>query len=90
MAFKYYKYDGHKGLRFFRLDGSLDFPDSERCIQVTLSSGEVKKGRMACIGIQVTRKTSMNGNYAFLSQMKECTKREFVAAKKKVLKLIES
>lgn len=89
MASKYYKYDGHKGLRFFKLDGSLDFPDSEKCIQVTVSSGEVKKGRMACVGIQIQRKTSMNGNYAFLSQMKECTKREFEAAKKKVLKLIE-
>lgn len=90
MASRYYKYDGHKGLRFFKLDGSLDFPDSEKCIQVTVSSGEVKKGRMACVGIQIQRKTSMNGNYSFLSQMKECTKREFEAAKKKVLRLIES
>lgn len=88
MASKYYKYDGHKGLRFFRLDGSLNFPDSEKCVQVTVSSGDVKKGRMACIGISVMRKTSMHGNYAFLSQMKECAKREFEAAKKKVIKLI--
>lgn len=88
MASKYYKYDGHKGLRFFRLDGALDFPDCEKCIQVTLSSGEVKKGRMACIGIQITRKASMNGNYAFLGEMKECTKREYEAAKNKILKQI--
>ena len=89
MAAKYYKYDGHKGLRFFKLDGSLDFPDSERCITVTVSSGEVKKGRMACIGIYIMRKTTMNNNYAFLSQMKECSMHEFETAKRKVLKLIE-
>lgn len=88
MKDRYYKYDGHKGLRFFKLQGSLEFPESEKCIQVCVSSGEVKKGRMACIGISIMRKTSMQGNYAFLSQMKECTKREFEAAKKKVLKLL--
>lgn len=86
---KYYKYDGHKGLRYFKLDGSKEFPESEKCIQVCVSSGEVKKGRMACIGIYITRKTTMNNNYAFLSQMKECTKREFNAAKNKILNLLQ-
>lgn len=89
MGAKYYKYDGPKGLRFFKLDGSLDFPDSERCVTVTVSSGEVKKGRMACIGIYITRKTTMNNNYAFLSQMKECKEWEFNAAKNKILKLLQ-
>jgi len=88
MASKYYKYDGHKGLRYFRLDGGAPFPESEKCVQVTVSSGEVGKGRMACIGVTMMRKASMLGNYAFLNQMKECTKREFETAKKKVLKLI--
>lgn len=86
---KYYKYDGHKGLRYFKLDGSKEFPESEKCIQICVSSGEVKKGRMACIGIYITRKTTMNNNYAFLSQMKECTKREFNAAKNKILNLLQ-
>lgn len=89
MGAKYYKYDGHKGLRFFKIDGSLDFPDSEKCIMVTVSSGEVKRGRMACVGIYITHKTTMKSNYAFLSQMKECTKKEFNAAKNKILKLLQ-
>jgi hypothetical protein len=88
MKDRYYKYDGHKGLRFFKLQGSLEFPESEKCIQVCVSSGEVKKGRMACIGIYITRKTTMQNNYQFMSAMQECTKKEFEAAKKKVLKLL--
>lgn len=85
----YWKYDGNKGLRYFKLDNGIDFPDSEMVIQVCVSPGKAKKGRANCIGIYVIRRLTLLGNYAFSAQLKPTTKREYSAAFKKVLKLVE-
>jgi hypothetical protein len=84
----YYKYNGNKGERYFRLNNEVNFPDNEMIIQVCVSPGTAKKGRANCIGVYVIRRITLLANYAFSAQLKRCTKREYTTALKKVLKLI--
>lgn len=85
----YYKYDGNKGLRYFKLNNELNFPDDEKVIQVCLSPGTAKKGRANCIGVYIIRRLTLLGNYGFSAQLNKCTKREYDAAMNKVLKMIQ-
>lgn len=84
----YYKYLGNKGERYFKLNDQIQFPDNEVVVQVCLSPGKAKTGRPNCIGIYIIKRLTLLGNYAFSAQLNKCTKREYDAAAKKVLKMI--
>lgn len=85
---KYYKYEGYKGNRFFKINDLANFPESETVIQVCVSPGAIKKGRGHCMGIYMIRRTTMLSNFVFLSEFMECTKDEYETAKEQVLKLL--
>lgn len=88
MPVTYYKYQGNKGLRYFKMNDTIDFPNNEVVIQVCVSPGTAKKGRANCIGVYVIRRLTLLANYAFSAQLKECSKREYNLALKKILKQI--
>lgn len=79
----YFKYDGHKGLRYFKTSDT-----DHKVLQVCVNSGEIKKGRTNCIGVYLIDRITLIGNYSFFtSGFAPCTKREFDQNMKRVLKL---
>jgi hypothetical protein len=84
----YYKYEGFKGKRFFKMKETIDFPNNEVVIQVCLSPGTAKKGRANCIGVYIIRRLTLLGNYAFSNDLKKCSKKEYETALQKVLKIV--
>lgn len=84
----YYKYLGHKGERYFKMNETIAFPNDEVVIQVCVSPGKAKVGRANCIGVYMIKRITLLSNYAFSNDLKECSKTEYDAALEKVLKLI--
>lgn len=81
----YWKYEGHKGIRYFHLSDTC-----HKVIQVCVDPGELKKGRTNCIGVYLIDRMTMMGNYAYFANpsFKPCSKKEYNAAMNKVLKLL--
>lgn len=62
----------YKGVRYFRFDGI-----SEKVVQVTVNSGEQKKGRPAMFGVGLIARMSFLTNYLAMGYVEKCSKKEY-------------
>lgn len=76
MKYQYFKTKKERfdylGNRYFRVDYNASV-----CLQICLSSGDVKKGKANNFGVYLIGKLTFFTNYAAQSYVEPCTKKEF-------------
>ena len=88
IKYQYYKTKKERfdylGNRYFRVDF-----DSDVCLQVCLSCGDVKKGKANNFGVYLIGKLTFFTNYLAQSYVLPCTKREFDNQFNKMVKMLK-
>lgn len=59
---QYYKYEGTRGKRFFRISTHPTL-DLKKCVQVCVSVGDKKRGRGSMVGVSVVSFSTIACNY---------------------------
>ena len=78
------KYRTYKGMRFFKFTFH-----SDRCFQVCVNEGEVKKGRGNGMGITLIHSMTFLGNYMAPGYAEPCRKDEYDRNFTRTVKLLK-
>ena len=72
------------GDRYFRFNHN-----AEKAVQICVTAGDVKKGKSHTFGIYLIHKITLFSNYLTCGYLEPCSKKEYEAQFKKVVKLLK-
>lgn len=85
---QYYKVrkerNAYLGVRYFKFNYNED-----KCVQVCLFTGDVKKGKSNTFGVYLISKLTLFSNYLATNYIEACTKKQYDDAFNKVVKMLK-
>lgn len=88
MKYNYFKiipkHIEYKGMRYFKFSY-----DNEKCLELCLSCGEVKRGRSNTVGIFFIDRATFFANYLAMNYVMPCTKNDFDKNFNKIVSLLK-